>query len=159
MVAANLPVLLFGGVISLTVVMWFISAWNRLVRLEKDVERAWSNVDTLLQQRFDMIPNMVSIVKKYAAHEEGIFMELAKARNMFASASAAGDVKGVAAAETLLGGSLPQLLALSESYPDLKANQNFMALQEDYKEIEDRYRDDSNEHRRWHQRMQRARPV
>mgnify|MGYP000008717412 FL=1 len=139
--AANLPVLLFGGVISLTVVMWFISAWNRLVRLEKDVERAWSNVDTLLQQRFDMIPNMVSIVKKYAAHEEGIFMELAKARNMFASASAAGDVKGVAAAETLLGGSLPQLLALSEAYPDLKANQNFMALQEDYKEIEDQVTD------------------
>jgi len=130
-----------GGIILLAIVFWFFSTWNRLVRLEKDVDRAWANIDTLLQQRYDMIPNMVNIVKGYAAHEKDIFGELARARQTFAEASSSGDVSGVMAAEEILGGAMPKLLALSEAYPDLKANTNFLKLQDDYKEIEDQVTD------------------
>ena len=125
------------AIFALILVGWFFSVWNRLVRLEKDVDRAWSNVDTLLQQRFDMIPNMVTIVKQYADHEKGIFGELTEARKTFAAASKSGDVSGVMAAEAMASLAMPKLLALSEDYPDLKANVNFAALQDDYKEIED----------------------
>ena len=127
------------GIVILLVILlgWFISVWNRLVRLEKDVDRAWSNIDTLLQQRFDMIPNLVKIVKEYADHEKGIFGELSEARKTFAAASSSGDVGGVMAAESMLSQAMPKLLALSEAYPDLKANTNFLSLQDDYKEIED----------------------
>ena len=127
-----------GIVIFLVILLgWFFSVWNRLVRLEKDVDRAWSNIDTLLQQRFDMIPNLVKIVKEYADHEKGIFGELSEARKNFAAASSSGDVGGVMAAESMLSQAMPKLLALSEAYPDLKANANFLGLQDDYKEIED----------------------
>ena len=125
------------GIFALILVGWFVGVWNRLVRLEKDVDRAWSNIDTLLQQRFDMIPNMVTIVKQYADHEKGIFGELTEARKTFAAASKSGDVSGVMAAAAMASLAMPKLLALSEDYPDLKANVNFAALQDDYKEIED----------------------
>ena len=122
---------------SLIIITWFFSVWNRLVRLEADVDRAWANTDTLLQQRYDMIPNMVNIVKGYADHEKEIFGELTEARKTFAAASSSGDVSGVMAAESMLSQAMPKLLALSEAYPDLKANTNFLSLQDDYKEIED----------------------
>jgi len=125
------------AIFALILVGWFFSTWNRLVRLEKDVDRAWSNIDTLLQQRYDMIPNMVNIVKGYADHEKEIFGELTEARKTFAAASSSGDVSGVMAAESMLSQAMPKLLALSEAYPDLKANTNFLSLQDDYKEIED----------------------
>jgi LemA protein len=121
----------------LILLFWFVGTWNRLVRLEKDVDRAWSNIDTILQQRFDMIPNMVKIVQEYAGHEKEIFGDLSEARKTFAAASKGGDVSGVMAAESMLSQSMPKLLALSEAYPDLKANTNFLKLQGDYKEIED----------------------
>lgn len=124
-------------IFSLIIIAWFFSTWNRLVRLEKDVDRAWANTDTLLQQRYDMIPNMVNIVKGYAEHEKEIFGELTEARKTFAAASSSGDVSGVMAAESMLSQAMPKLLALSEAYPDLKANTNFLSLQDDYKEIED----------------------
>ena len=130
-----------GGIILLVLVLWFFGVWNRLVRLEKDVDRAWSNIDTVLQQRFDMIPNMVKIVMQYAGHEKEIFGELTEARKTFAAASKSGDVSGVMAAEAMASLAMPKLLALSEDYPDLKANANFAALQDDYKEIEDQVTD------------------
>lgn len=136
-----LAIALGGVVISLMIIGWFFSTWNRLVRLEKDVDRAWANIDTILQQRFDMIPNMVNIVKEYAAHEKDIFGDLAEARKTFAAASSSGDVSGVMAADALLGAAMPKLMALSEAYPDLKANTNFVQFQEDYKEIEDQVTD------------------
>ena len=125
------------AIFALILVGWFFSTWNRLVRLEKDVDRAWANIDTLLQQRYDMVPNMVNIVKGYADHEKEIFGELTEARKTFAAASSSGDVSGVMAAESMLSQAMPKLLALSEAYPDLKANTNFLSLQDDYKEIED----------------------
>ena len=130
-----------GGIILLVLVLWFFGVWNRLVRLEKDVDRAWSNIDTILQQRFDMIPNMVKIVMQYVGHEKEIFGELTEARKTFAAASKSGDVSGVMAAEAMASLAMPKLLALSEDYPDLKANANFIALQDDYKEIEDQVTD------------------
>jgi len=124
-----------------TIVMWYISTWNRLVRLEKDVDRAWSNIDTLLQQRYSMIPNLVKIVGRYVKHEESIFGELTKARKMFAAASASKDVKGVNAAESLMNAAIPKITALSEDYPELKANKNFEKLQEDLVDIENQVTD------------------
>ncbi len=124
-------------IFALILLFWFVGIWNRLVRLEKDVDRAWSNIDTILQQRFDMIPNMVKIVQEYAGHEKEIFGDLSEARKTFAAASKGGDVSGVMAAESMLSQAMPKLLALSEAYPDLKANTNFLKLQGDYKEIED----------------------
>ena len=132
---------LCGGIITLVLVLWFFGVWNRLVRLEKDVDRAWSNIDTVLQQRFDMIPNMVKIVMQYTGHEKEIFGELTEARKTFAAASKSGDVSGVMAAEAMASLAMPKLLALSEDYPDLKANVNFASLQDDYKEIEDQVTD------------------
>ena len=137
MEGANIAIYLGLAIFALILVGWFFSTWNRLVRLEKDVDRAWANIDTLLQQRFDMIPNMVTIVKQYADHEKGIFGELNEARKTFSAASKSGDVSGVMAAEAMASLAMPKLLALSEDYPDLKANVNFAALQDDYKEIED----------------------
>jgi len=130
---------IYTGIVifALILLFWFVSIWNRLVRLEKDVDRAWSNIDTILQQRFDMIPNMVKIVQEYAGHEKEIFGDLSEARKTFAAASKGGDVSGVMAAESMLSQAMPKLLALSEAYPDLKANENFLKLQGDYKEIED----------------------
>ena len=137
MEGTDLAIYLGLAIFVLIIVGWFFGTWNRLVRLEKDVDRAWSNIDTLLQQRYDMIPNMVKIVKGYADHEKEIFGELADARNIFAAASSSGDVSGVMAAESMLSQAMPKLLALSEAYPDLKSNTNFLSLQDDYKEIED----------------------
>ena len=137
MEGTDIAIYLGLAIFALILVGWFFSTWNRLVRLEKDVDRAWANIDTLLQQRYDMIPNMVNIVKGYADHEKEIFGELAEARNTFAAASSSGDVSGVMAAESMLSQAMPKLLALSEAYPDLKANTNFLSLQDDYKEIED----------------------
>ena len=87
-------------IFALILLFWFVGTWNRLVRLEKDVDRAWSNIDTILQQRFDMIPNMVKIVQEYAGHEKEIFGDLSEARKTFAAASKGGDVSGVMAAES-----------------------------------------------------------
>ena len=106
-------------IFALILLFWFVGTWNRLVRLEKDVDRAWSNIDTILQQRFDMIPNMVKIVQEYAGHEKEIFGDLSEARKTFAAASKGGDVSGVMAAESMLSQSMPKLLALSEAYPAL----------------------------------------
>ena len=102
MEGTDIAIYLGLAIFALILVGWFFGTWNRLVRLEKDVDRAWANIDTLLQQRYDMIPNMVNIVKEYADHEKEIFGELADARNTFAAASGSGDVSGVMAAESML---------------------------------------------------------
>ena len=87
--------MIIGGILLVVLGGWFFTTWNRLVRLEKEAERSWANIDVILKQRYDMIPNLVNTVKGYAAHEEAIFMEFAKARNAAAGALANGDVAGV----------------------------------------------------------------
>ena len=108
------------------VVLWIISSYNRLVALREKVRTAWAQIDVLLKRRYDLIPNLVETVKGYASHEKETLERVIAARN---AAVAARDPQSIGAAEGQLGGALRQLFALSESYPDLKANQNFMQLQ------------------------------
>ena len=95
---------IIAGVVALIILIWFISTWNRLIRLEENVNKSWADIDVLLKQRYDMIPNLVNIVKGYADHEREIFEQFAVARQTAAGALAQGDVKGIGAAEGMLAG-------------------------------------------------------
>ena len=138
---ASLIGAIIGGVILLIMVIWFFSTYNRLIRLRENVNQAWSNIDVLLTQRYEMLPNLVKIVKSYATHEKELFEKFAAARQMAAGALQQGDVKGVSQAESMLTGVMPKIFALSESYPELKANENFMKLQEETVSIENQVSD------------------
>jgi LemA protein len=102
--------------------------WNKLVRYRNRVENAWHQIDVQLNRRADLIPNLVETVKGYAAHEKSTFEMVTKAR---AALMGAGSVGEKAQAEGQLAGALKSLFAVAEAYPDLKANQNFLALQEE----------------------------
>jgi LemA protein len=116
-------------------VLFLIVIYNRLVSLRQTVNQAWSDITVQLKQRHDLVPNLVETVKGYAAHERGTLDAVVKARN--AAVSAAGP-EAQAQAEGLLSGALRQLFALAEAYPDLKANQNFLRLQADLADIENK---------------------
>lgn len=119
-----------GGVFAFVVVLAVaaIALYNRLVVLRNRVDNAWSQIDVQLKRRYDLIPNLVETVKGYAAHESGTFEKVTQARNM---AMAATGVAEQGAAENMLTGALKSLFAVAEAYPELKANQNFMMLQEE----------------------------
>jgi LemA protein len=121
-------------VILIAVALAVVVIYNRLVRRRNLVREAWSGIDVQLRRRTDLIPNLVEAVKGYAAHERGLFDEVAAQR---ASSIAAADVQGQVAAERALQGSLRRVIALAEAYPQLKADQNFLALQTQLTEIED----------------------
>lgn len=129
------------GVVLLIGIIWFFSTYNRLIRLRENVNQAWSNIDVLLTQRYEMLPNLVKIAKSYASHERELFEKFAAARQMAAGALQQGDVKGVSQAESMLSGVMPKIFALSESYPELKANENFMKLQDETVSIENQVSD------------------
>jgi LemA protein len=114
--------------------IYVIVIFNRLVSGRNRVREGWSGIDVQLRRRSDLVPNLVEVVKSYAAHERALFEDIARKRT---SALAASDVNGKAAAEHELQGSLRRLLALAEAYPELKANQNFLALQHQLAELED----------------------
>ncbi|MBU6316773.1 MAG: LemA family protein [Acidobacteria bacterium] len=118
------------------VVLWGIATYNGLVRSRNQVDNAWSQIDVQLKRRLDLIPNLVETVKGYAAHERETLEAVVKARN--AALAAPGTPAGQAAADNMISGALRQLFALSEAYPDLKANQNFLALQEELTATEGR---------------------
>ena len=107
---------------------WGIWTFNRLVALRTRVDNGWSQIDVQLRRRYDLIPNLVETVKGYATHEREVFERVTVAR---AQAIGATGVPDQAAAENAISGGLRQLLAVAEAYPDLKANQNFLALQEE----------------------------
>ena len=132
---------IIGGVILLIMVIWFFSTYNRLIRLRENVNQAWSNIDVLLTQRYEMLPNLVKMVKSYASHEKELFEKFAAARQMAAGALQQGDVKGVSQAESMLSGVMPKIFALSESYPELKANENYLKLQDETVSIENQVSD------------------
>jgi LemA protein len=121
--------------IIVVVVLWVITVYNGLVTMRQRVNQSFADIDVQLRQRHDLIPNLVETVKGYAAHERGTLDEVVKARN--AAATAQGPAQQ-AAAENMLSGALRQLFALSEAYPDLKANANFQQLQAELGDIENK---------------------
>ncbi len=129
------------GVLTLVVVIWFFSTYNRLIRLRENVNQSWSNIDVLLTQRYEMLPNLAKIAKSYASHEKELFEKFAAARQMAAGALQQGDVKGVSQAESALSGMVPKIFALSEAYPELKADGNFAKLQDQLVSIENQVSD------------------
>ena len=117
------------------IVLWVITIYNGLVTMRQRVNQSFADIDVQLRQRHDLIPNLVETVKGYAAHERGTLDEVVKARN--AAVTAQGPAQQ-AAAENMLSGALRQLFALSEAYPDLKANANFQQLQAELADLENK---------------------
>jgi LemA protein len=115
-------------IIAVAVVIVFIGLYNALIRLRNRAENAWAQVDVQLRRRYDLIPNLVETVKGYAKHERETFQNVTEAR---AKAINAQTVKEQSQAENMLTGALKSLFAVAENYPDLKANQNFLMLQEE----------------------------
>lgn len=114
--------------------LFAIAVYNSLIVLRNKVDEGWSDIDTQLKRRWDLIPNMVETVKGYAKHEKGVFEEVTKARSQAMQAQSPDEV---AKAENMLTSTLKSLFAVAENYPDLKANQNFMDLQATLREIEE----------------------
>ena len=123
-------------VLAVLVVVAAIGLYNGLIRKRNQVENAWSQIDVQLKRRIDLVPNLVETVKAYAAHEKGTLEAVIEARNKSMAAPSTPAAQGEADAQ--LTGALRQLFALSEAYPDLKANQNFLALQEELTATEGR---------------------
>jgi LemA protein len=123
------------GVIVLLLILVFVLMYNGLVRLRNRIDNAWSQIDVQLKRRYDLIPNLVNTVKGYAEHERSTFEAVTQAR---ANAISAQGPAQQAQAENVLSGALKSLFAVAEAYPDLKANQNFLNLQEELTSTEDR---------------------
>jgi len=117
------------------VVVWVIAAFNSLVVLKNRAKEAWSDIDVQLKRRYDLIPNLVETVKGYATHERELFEKVTQAR---ASAMSAQGAKEKAGAENMLSDTLKSLFAVSENYPDLKASTNFLELQRELSDTEDK---------------------
>jgi LemA protein len=118
------------------ILAWIVITYNRLVSLRNLISDSWSNVDTELRRRYDLIPNLVNTVKAYAAHERAVLEAVTTARAQ--AMTSTGDPASQAHDENQLARSLRQLLAVSEAYPNLKADQNFLQLQEELINTEDR---------------------
>jgi len=125
---------IFGGVLAV-IVLWAIWAFNRFVALTNRCEEAWSDIDVQLKRRYDLIPNLVETVKGYMQHERGTLESVTNARTKAMGAQSVGEH---AAAENMLTGALKTLFAVAESYPDLKANTNFVELQRELSDTENK---------------------
>ena len=124
-------------VVVLLIVIVFVAGYNGLVRLRNRIDSAWSQIGVQLERRHDLIPNLIETVKGYAAHEKSTLEGVVEARNAAIQAKSAGPEQQ-AQAENVLTGALKSLFALAEAYPDLKANQSFLSLQEELTATEDR---------------------
>lgn len=127
---AGIIVLVIIGII----IFFFISIYNKFIKLKNQADESWSGIDVQLKRRYDLIPNLVDTVKGYASHEKDTLEKVIQARNM---AQSAGNVAEQAQAENFLTGALKSIFALSEAYPELKANTNFMELQKTITDVED----------------------
>jgi len=122
-------------IILVLIILWLIFTYNRLVTLRNRAREAWSDIDVQLKRRYNLIPNLVETVKGYAAHERGVFEKVTEARSR---AMGAQTVKEKADAENYLSQTLKTLFAVAENYPDLKASQNFLELQRELRDTEDK---------------------
>jgi LemA protein len=139
--AGSLVAVVLLGLLSLVLLLgvvlfgWYKAGYNRSVRLEQAAQEAWANVDAQLQRRLDLVPNLVETVKGYATHESQLFESISQARTKYFQAdTTAGKIQ----ASNELTGLLSRLLVLREAYPELKANQNFLALQDQLEGTENR---------------------
>jgi len=117
------------------VILWFVLTYNSFVALRNRTQEAWSDIDVQLKRRYDLIPNLVQTVKGYAAHEKGVFEKVTEAR---ARAMGAKGIKEQAQAENALSATLKTLFAVAENYPDLKASVNFVELQKELADTENK---------------------
>lgn len=118
------------------IILWIIFAYNSFVKLVNRTKEAWADIEVQLKRRYDLIPNLVNTVKGYATHESSAFENVTKARTM--AMGAKGPTEDHAKAENMLTGALKSIFAISEAYPDLKANQNFLALQSELSDTENK---------------------
>jgi LemA protein len=116
-------------------ILWVIVSYNGLIRLVNQAKEAWADIDVQLKRRYDLIPNLVNTVKGYATHESTAFEKVTAARS---AAMGAGNIADKAVAENQLAGALKSVFAIAEAYPDLKANQNFLALQNELSDTENK---------------------
>ena len=121
----------------LIVVIWIVGIYNGLVALKHNISEAWSNIDVLLKQRYDELPKLVEACKQYMSFEQETLSRVIEARNLANQARATGNVAAVGTAEVALKGAVTQLFGLAESYPDLKANNNFQQLMTRISALED----------------------
>ncbi|MEI6057693.1 MAG: LemA family protein [bacterium] len=122
-------------IILVAIVLWAVFSYNRLVTMINRAKEAWADIDVQLKRRYDLIPNLVNTVKGYATHETQAFENVTKARTV---AMGAGSLTEKGAAEAGLAGALKSVFAIAEAYPDLKANQNFLSLQTELTDTEDK---------------------
>lgn len=125
-------------VLVIALIAWLIGTYNKLVRARLRVKNSWSQIDVQLKRKYELIPNLAEIAKGYAKHESGIFEAFAKARTVYQQASSAGDVKGMAQADSMLGNALSRLIAVSEAYPELKADKQFTTIMSELSSTEDK---------------------
>ena len=125
------------GLIAVLVV-WVWATYNGLVTLKTRTQEAWADIDTQLKRRFDLIPNLVATVQGYARHERELFEKVTQARANAMQASQGGDMNAIAQSQLALGGALRGILAVAENYPELKASQNFLQLQDELSDTENK---------------------
>ena len=133
MTAAIIAIIVGCVIMIIIAIIW--STYNKLVKLNEQVNEAWSDITVQLKYRADLIPNLVETVKSYAKHEKEAFENVTKARSQ---AMGAKNVKTAAAAEDALTSSLSKIFAIAEAYPELKANENFKTLQQQLQDVEDK---------------------
>ena len=124
--------------LAILAVIYLIFTYNRFVTLRNRVEEAWSDIDVQLKRRHDLIPNLVETVKGYASHEKEVFQKVTEARSRAMQAEETGDPEQMQQAENQLSSALKSLFAVSENYPDLKASENFMELQREITDTENK---------------------
>ena len=128
-------IMLVLGLLVVLVIAWLVAVYNGLITLRNRTDEAWSDIDVKLKRRYDLIPNLVETVKGYASHESGTMEKVIQAR---AAAMGAQSTHDKAQAENALSQTLKSLFAIAENYPDLKASQNFLQMQDDLKDAEDK---------------------
>lgn len=124
--------------IVIVLALWFIGVFNKIVVLRNRTQEAWSDIDVQLKRRYDLIPNLIETVKGYAKHEDSVFTKVTEARSNAISAEKSGSAKDSAQAENMLSGALKSIFAVAESYPDLKASDNFQKLQDELSDTENK---------------------